>query len=72
MFVGVEKYSSYDVLNAFFDEGSFNETDAYLKGESGEKHLRAFDLLPAFHPEAGHEGRRRDEQGAVQKDHRAL
>ena len=36
MFVGVEKYSSYDVLNAFFDEGSFNETDAYLKGESGE------------------------------------
>ena len=36
MFVGVEKYSSYDVLNAFFDEGSFMETDAYLKGESGE------------------------------------
>ncbi len=36
MFVGVEKVSSYDVLNAFFDEGSFMETDAYLKGESGE------------------------------------
>ena len=34
--MGVEKYSSYDVLNAFFDEGSFMETDAYLKGESGE------------------------------------
>lgn len=36
MFVGVEKVSSFDVLNAFFDEGSFMETDAYLKGESGE------------------------------------
>lgn len=36
MFVGVEKYSSYDVLNALFDDGSFNETDAYLKSSSGE------------------------------------
>lgn len=36
MFVGAEKYSSYDVLNAFFDDGSFNETDAYLKSEGGE------------------------------------
>ena len=34
--MGVEKYSSYDVLNAFFDDGSFFETDAFLKGESGE------------------------------------
>lgn len=34
--MGVEKVSSFDVLNAFFDEGSFMETDAYLKGESGE------------------------------------
>lgn len=33
--MGVEKYSSYDVLNAFFDDGSFNETDAYLKSVSG-------------------------------------
>lgn len=36
MFVGAEKYSSYDVLNAFFDDGSFSETDAYLKSEGGE------------------------------------
>ena len=36
MFMGAEKYSSYDVLNAFFDDGSFNETDAYLKSEGGE------------------------------------
>lgn len=36
MFVSAEKYSSYDVLNAFFDDGSFNETDAYLKSEGGE------------------------------------
>ena len=34
--MGAEKYSSYDVLNAFFDDGSFNETDAYLKSEGGE------------------------------------
>lgn len=31
-----ETLSSYDVLNRFFDEGSFTETDAYLKSESGE------------------------------------
>ena len=36
MFVGAEKYSSYDVLNAFFGDGSFSETDAYLKSEGGE------------------------------------
>ena len=29
------KASSYDVLNAFFDEGSFQETDAYLKSADG-------------------------------------
>ena len=33
--MGAEKYSSYDVLNAFFDEGSFQETDAYLKSVDG-------------------------------------
>lgn len=31
-----EKLSSYDVLNAFFDDGSFTETDAYLKSASGD------------------------------------
>ena len=36
MFVGTEKYSTYDVLNAFFDDGSFQETDAYLKSADGE------------------------------------
>ena len=36
MNVGTEKYSSYDVLNAFFDDGSFQETDAYLKSEGGD------------------------------------
>lgn len=30
------KYSSYDVLNAFFDEGSFQEIGAYLKSGSGD------------------------------------
>ena len=34
--MGAEKYSSYDVLNAFFGDGSFSETDAYLKSEGGE------------------------------------
>ncbi|WP_407382980.1 carboxyl transferase domain-containing protein [Ruminococcus sp.] len=34
--MGTEKYSSYDVLNALFDEGSFSETDAYLKSAGGE------------------------------------
>ena len=36
MFVSTEKYSAYDVLSAFFDEGSFEETDAYLKSGGGE------------------------------------
>ena len=35
MFVGAETYSAYDVLNTFFDEGSFSETDAYLKSADG-------------------------------------
>lgn len=35
MIVSTEKYSSYDVLNAFFDDGSFQETDAYLKSADG-------------------------------------
>ena len=30
-----EKLSSYNVLNAFFDDGSFQETDAYLKSADG-------------------------------------
>ena len=34
--MGTAKYSSYDVLNAFFDDGSFQETDAYLKSASAE------------------------------------
>lgn len=34
--MSAEKYSSYDVLNAFFDENSFCETDAYLKSEGTE------------------------------------
>lgn len=34
--MGAEKYSTYDVLNAFFDDGSFNETDAYLKSGEGD------------------------------------
>ena len=34
--MGTAKYSSYDVLNAFFDDGSFQETDAYLKSIGGE------------------------------------
>ena len=36
MFMGTEKYSSYDVLNAFFDDGSFNETEAYLNSAGGK------------------------------------
>ena len=31
-----KKMSAYDVINAFFDEGSFVERDAYLKSASGE------------------------------------
>ena len=34
--MGTEKISSYDVLNLFFDDGSFQETDAYLKSSGGE------------------------------------
>ena len=34
--MSMEKLSSYDVLGAFFDEGSFTETDAYLKSDSSD------------------------------------
>ncbi len=34
--MGTAKYSTYDVINAFFDEGSFQETDAYLKSSDGD------------------------------------
>lgn len=47
-----EKLSSYDVLNRFFDEGSFTETDAYLKSESGDAEaitgFGTVDGIPAF------------------------
>ena len=47
-----EKLSSYDVLTAFFDEGSFTETDAYLKsGSSIAEAVTGFgtvDGVPAF------------------------
>lgn len=33
--MSTDKYSTYDVLSAFFDDGSFQETDAYLKSGSG-------------------------------------
>ena len=36
MFMSSEKFSSYDVLNLFFDDGSFHQTDAYLKSGSGD------------------------------------
>ena len=55
--MSAEKYSSYDVLNAFFDDGSFNETDAYLKSEGGEAEAVT---------------RRRDEQGAGKENHKAV
>ena len=52
MFVGAEKYSSYDVLNAFFDDGSFSETDAYLKsGDGSAEAVTGFgtvDGVPVF------------------------
>ena len=44
--------SSYEVLNRFFDEGSFTETDAYLKSESGNAEavtgFGTVDGIPAF------------------------
>ena len=47
-----EKLSSYDVLNRFFDEGSFTETDAYLKSDSvNAEAITGFgtvDGIPAF------------------------
>jgi len=47
-----KKLSPYDVLLAFFDEGSFTETDAYLKSDSGEAEavtgFGTVDGIPAF------------------------
>lgn len=47
-----ETLSSYDVLNRFFDEGSFTETDAYLKSESGDAEaitgFGTVDGIPVF------------------------
>ena len=47
-----EKLSSYDVLNAFFDDGSFTETDAYLKSASGDAEavcgFGTVDGIPVF------------------------
>ena len=52
MIVGTERYSTYDVLNAFFDEGSFVELDAYLKSVGGEAEAAAgfgtVDGIPAY------------------------
>ena len=47
-----ETLSSYDVLNRFFDEGSFTETDAYLKSESDDAEaitgFGTVDGIPVF------------------------
>lgn len=50
--MSTDKYTSYDVLNAFFDEGSFTETDAYLKSADGRAEavtgFGTVDGIPAF------------------------
>lgn len=50
--MSTEKLTSYDVLNAFFDDGSFQETDAYLKSADGEAEavtgFGTVDGVPAF------------------------
>ena len=47
-----EKLSSYDVLSRFFDDGSFTETDAYLKSDSSAAEavtgFGAVDGIPVF------------------------
>lgn len=47
-----KKLSAHDVLTAFFDEGSFIETDAYLRGADGEAEavtgFGTVDGVPAF------------------------
>lgn len=52
MYVSSEKYTSYDVLDAFFDDGSFQETDAYLKSDGSEAEAVAgfgcVDGIPTF------------------------
>lgn len=50
--MSAEKFSSYDVLNAFFDDGSFQETDAYLKSADGSAEavtgFGSVDGIPVF------------------------
>ena len=50
--MSAEKFSSYDVLNIFFDEGSFQEIDAYLKSADGTAEavtgFGCVDGLPVF------------------------
>ncbi len=52
IFMSKDTLSSYDVLNKFFDDGSFTETDAYLKSESGKAEavtgFGTVDGIPAF------------------------
>lgn len=52
MFVSAEKFSTFDVLNAFFDDGSFQETDAYLKSGDGTAEavtgFGSVDGIPVF------------------------
>ena len=47
-----ENYSAYDVINAFFDDGSFQELGAYLKSSDGDAEAVAgfgtVDGLPVF------------------------
>ena len=47
-----KKLSPYEVLERFFDEGSFTELDAYLKGDAGEAEavtgFGTVDGVPAF------------------------
>lgn len=50
--MGKVEYSARDVLNAFFDEGSFQEFDAYLKSSGGEAEavtgFGCVDGIPVF------------------------
>lgn len=50
--MSAEKFSTFDVLNAFFDDGSFQETDAYLKSGDGTAEavtgFGSVDGIPVF------------------------
>ena len=50
--MSTEKFSTYDVLNTFFDEGSFQETDAFLKSGDGTAEavtgFGSVDGIPVF------------------------